>query len=235
MRTPAGRPGRRGRSGPPRPDAGREDRNLEPGRAGDRACLRVDAEPVLGKCPCGRGGGGHLGHRGDALLGQVGQQRLRHRRIPGVGRADVGGTDDLAVGVDGHMALVAIKATGVRLVPMAGLGVDHADDPSRCHPGAITKRPSAVSSMSWPITVANNSAAWATSGPSCRPRRASGPGSHYGTAHPPAAHAPVGRPSRTRLVSGGVVVVTRKRRPHHRPPAPANMPATRLGSPRAAA
>jgi hypothetical protein len=156
MRTPAGRPGRRGRSGPPRPDAGREDRNLEPGRAGDRACLRVDAEPVLGKCPCGRGGGGHLGHRGDALLGQVGQQRLRHRRIPGVGRADVGGTDDLAVGVDGHMALVAIKATGVRLVPMAGLGVDHAMTQAGATPGRSQsghrRSPRCPGRSRWPTT-----------------------------------------------------------------------------------
>ena len=64
-----------------------------------------------------------------ALGGQVAQQRRRDHGVAAGGRADLGGADDLGVGVDAHMGFVAVKAVGGGLVPVAGLGVHRGDDP----------------------------------------------------------------------------------------------------------
>ena len=64
------------------------------------------------------------------------------------------------------MRLVAVEAVGGGLVPVAGLGSTVEMTRSGAVPSKIRKRPSLVSSMSWPVTVANNLAASATRGSS---------------------------------------------------------------------
>src|SRR4030095_1777592 len=61
--------------------------------------------------------------------GQVAEQRGRDHGVAAGGRADLGGTDHLGVGVDGHVGLVAVKAVGGGLVPVAGLGIHGRDHP----------------------------------------------------------------------------------------------------------
>jgi hypothetical protein len=70
------------------------------------------------------------------------------------------------------MRLVAVKTVGGGLMAVAGLRIDRGDDPVGCGASKIRKRPSTVSSMSWPVTVANNTAASAVRGSSRSPRRA---------------------------------------------------------------
>src|ERR1019366_5315674 len=53
--------------------------------------------------------------------------------VPGVAGRDHGGGDDLAVGVDGHMALIAVEPPGRGLMAMAGVGVDDRDHPVLGH------------------------------------------------------------------------------------------------------
>jgi len=75
-----------------------------------------------------------LGGRRGVLTGrggQVGQQRLGHRRIPTIGGADLGGGDDLGVGIGGDVALVAVIAARAGLVAVAGLRVDQRQHPIR--------------------------------------------------------------------------------------------------------
>ena len=60
---------------------------------------------------------------------QVAEQCRRDRGVAAGGRADLGGADDLGVGVDRDMGLVAVKAVGGGLVPVAGLGIHRGDDP----------------------------------------------------------------------------------------------------------
>jgi hypothetical protein len=69
-----------------------------------------------------------------SLRSTVGQQRRRHRRVAGVGRSHLRRRDDLAVGSDGHMALVAIESRRVRLVAVARLRVHHRDHPVGRYP-----------------------------------------------------------------------------------------------------
>jgi len=70
------------------------------------------------------------------------------------------------------MGLVAVKAMGGGLMPVAGLGSTVEMTRSGAVPSKLRKRPSLVSSMSWPVTVANNAAASATRGSSRSPRKA---------------------------------------------------------------
>src|SRR6266700_599937 len=65
------------------------------------------------------------------VLDQVVEQGGGDLGITGGGRAHRGRHDDLAVGVDGHMRLVAVKAVRGGLVPVAGLGIDGGDDAVR--------------------------------------------------------------------------------------------------------
>jgi hypothetical protein len=51
------------------------------------------------------------------------------------------------------VALVAVEAVRAGLVPVAGLRVDQREHPSGATPLAMTKRPSSVSWMSWPILL----------------------------------------------------------------------------------
>jgi hypothetical protein len=70
------------------------------------------------------------------------------------------------------MGLVAIKAGGGGLVALARLGIHHRDDPAGS--GALEDPEAAVRGllMSWPLTVANSTAASATRGASRSPRKA---------------------------------------------------------------
>jgi len=69
------------------------------------------------------------------------------------------------------MGLVAVNAVGGGLMAMAGLGSTVEMTRSGAVPAKIRKRPSVVSSMSWPVTVANNTAASAVRGSNRSPRR----------------------------------------------------------------
>jgi hypothetical protein len=70
------------------------------------------------------------------------------------------------------MGLVAVKAVGGGLVPVAGLGSTVEMTRSGAVPSKMPKRPSLVSWMSWPVTVASSAAASATRGSSRSPRKA---------------------------------------------------------------
>jgi hypothetical protein len=126
---------------------GRADGHGHPGRTGHRPSREVDAELVLGEAAAGCGRELGLDHRREPLLlqpgqmgagaisavavdhrprrlstalalwGEVAQQRRCDRRIAGGRHRDLRCTDDLAVGVDRHMRLVAINAMGGGLVP----------------------------------------------------------------------------------------------------------------------
>jgi hypothetical protein len=63
------------------------------------------------------------------LVDQFGQQLRRRGRVAKVARGGGGRGNQLAVGVDQGMPLVAVKATGAALVAMAGVGIDHRDHP----------------------------------------------------------------------------------------------------------
>jgi hypothetical protein len=119
--------------GSPATSAGRDDRHRHPGRADHRPGRKIDAEPILAEpsARCGRDLGvdhgresvllepGQVGagvgavavdHRPGGRLAlardQVAQQGGRDHGVPGGGRADLGRADDLAVGVDGYVALL---------------------------------------------------------------------------------------------------------------------------------
>ena len=154
------RPPPRGLGGSPR----------DPGRAGDRLGLEVDAELVFGEPAAGRGGKLGVDHRCEPVAVQPGQVRAgaigavaidhpaggllalawdqvaqqpgRHRRVAGGCRADLGRADDLAVGVHREVTLVAVEAVGGGLVAMACFGVDGGDDPVGC--GAFEDAEAAV-------------------------------------------------------------------------------------------
>ena len=64
------------------------------------------------------------------------------------------------------------KPRAVVLCPWRAWGSTVEMTRSGAVPSKIQKRPSLVSSMSWPVTVANNAAAWATLGSSRSLRRA---------------------------------------------------------------
>jgi hypothetical protein len=103
---------------------------------------------------------------------QVAQQGRRDHRVAAGGRADLGRSDDLGVRIGRDVALVAVKAVRGGLVPVAGLGSTVEMTRSGAVPSKIRKRPSLVSSMSWPVTVARSTAASATRRSSRSPRRA---------------------------------------------------------------
>ena len=107
-----------------------------------------------------------------AVSGEVAEQCGRDHRVAAGGRADLGGTNDLRVGVDRQVALVAVEAMGGGLVAMTGLGIDSGDDP--VGRGALEAPEAPVGGLLdvWPVTVANSVAASATLGPSRSPRRA---------------------------------------------------------------
>jgi hypothetical protein len=189
-------------AGPPTATAGWADRDGDPGRAGDGAGLEIEAELVLGEAAAGCGGNlgfdhwrepllvepGQVGagaigavardHRlGDlptalGLWGEVVEQPRRDHRIAGGGHRDLGRADDLAIGIHRDVGLVAVKAMGGGLVAVTGLGSTVEITRSGAVPSKIRKRPSLVSSMSWPVTVANSAAASAVRGSKRSPRRA---------------------------------------------------------------
>jgi hypothetical protein len=71
--------------------------------------------------------GGVGGEVGD----EVGDEAGDGFDVAGIAGGDRGGGDDFAVGVDGEVALVAVEAAVVGLVPVPGLRVDGGDDPVR--------------------------------------------------------------------------------------------------------
>jgi hypothetical protein len=91
----------------------------------------VGVEP--GQVGAGAIGAVAIDHPAGGLLilgwGEVAQQCRRDHSVAAGGRADLGRADDLGVGGDGHMGLVAVKAVGGALVPMPRLRVDDGDDP----------------------------------------------------------------------------------------------------------
>ena len=60
---------------------------------------------------------------------QVSEQALSGRGVPAVSRRGPGGCDDLRVGVDRDVSLVAVETAGGGLVPMPRLRVDGGDHP----------------------------------------------------------------------------------------------------------
>ena len=58
---------------------------------------------------------------------EIDDEILSDRRVAGVAGRDDRVRDDLAVGVDGYVTLVAIEATGLGLVPVPGVGIDSRD------------------------------------------------------------------------------------------------------------
>jgi hypothetical protein len=195
---------RRAESGPATTATGWRDRHRDPRGAGDRPSLEVNMELALAEAAARWRGELGPDHRGEPMLvqpgqvgagavaavaldhrpggrlalarGQVTEQRGHDCGVAGGRRADLGRADDLAVGIDRDVGLVAVKAMGGGLVPVAGLWVDGGDD--SVGRGAL-KDPEAavagfflVSSMSWPATVASSSAASAVRASSRSPRRA---------------------------------------------------------------
>src|SRR5262249_61707915 len=77
---------------------------------------------------------------GGGLGGQIVDEIGGHAGVAGVARRDNGIGDDLAVRVDRDVALVAVKAPGGCLVPMAGLRVHCGDDPVLGDPAGNAQR-----------------------------------------------------------------------------------------------
>jgi len=67
-------------------------------------------------------------------------QRGQHLGVAAVGRPDLGFDDDLGVGVDGDMALVAVESTGGGFVAVARLGIHRRDHPVDCGAPSAAKR-----------------------------------------------------------------------------------------------
>jgi hypothetical protein len=134
---------------------------LQPGQVGAGAIGAVAIDHRLGGLPTVL-----------VLWGEVVEQAGGDHRITGRGHRHLGRADDLAIGIHRDVGLVAVKAVGGGLVAVAGLGVHRRAEPIGAVPSKIRKRPSGVSSMSWPVTVANTAAASATRGSKRSPRRA---------------------------------------------------------------
>jgi hypothetical protein len=65
---------------------------------------------------------------------QIADEVWSHTPVRRVARGDRGGGDDLGIGVDGCVALVAVETPGCGLVTVPGLGIDRRDDPVLGHP-----------------------------------------------------------------------------------------------------
>jgi hypothetical protein len=61
---------------------------------------------------------------------RIGEQVLSGFGVPAAARRGRGGGDDLRIGVDRGVALVAVKAAGRGLVPVPGISIDCEDDRS---------------------------------------------------------------------------------------------------------
>ena len=170
---------------------------------------------------------------GVVLVEQVRDEVFGDAGVPGVTRGDRGGGDDLGVGVDADMPLVAVEAARGGLVPVPGLR-----DPRWRSPGpsatrrAIRNTPSSSCSRSWPSTVASNAAAWAhrVGAAHGRPGRASS-AMPSAPARRPARPGRRGRRSHTPACPRDVVVLTRQHRPQLAAPARCPRRAAHPGSP----
>ena len=89
--------------------------------------------PQAGAGGCiGIGGVPHH-HRLVIRAGVISQQVIRHGAVGGVGRGDHHVVDQLGVGIDRQVGLVAVESAVLGLVPVAGLGIHSGDDPVAGH------------------------------------------------------------------------------------------------------